>query len=71
MDPRYQSYSNFIIARGDPITINTGAGMGNLKRCTYIIKKTFSKVGLLVEILQNMNVEITYFTGGKRFSDLR
>jgi hypothetical protein len=51
LDPRYTANSNFIVARTAPITIATGAGMGNNKRCTYIIKKSFSKVGLVFEVI--------------------
>jgi hypothetical protein len=64
LDPRFKANSNFIIARGAPITITSGPGMGNNKRCTYVIKKTFSKVGLIFEVLQNLNVELHYFKGG-------
>ena len=70
LDPRFKANSNFIVARNSPITISTGPSMNNNKRCTYIIKTTFSKVGLVFEILQNLNVEIHYFKGGRSFDDL-
>jgi len=71
LDPRFKANSNFIVARGNPITITTSPGFNNNKRCTYVIKKTFSKVGLVFEIMQNLNVEVHYFKGGPSFNDLR
>ena len=64
LDPRFTANSNFIVARGTATTITTGANLALNKRCTYVIKKTFSKVGLNFEVLQNQNVEVFYFKGG-------
>jgi hypothetical protein len=62
-DPRFGS--NFIIARGDAVTVTTPAGMFlRNKRCTWVISKTFNKQGLSFWVTSNSGVTITAFRGG-------
>lgn len=68
-DPRFGK--NFIIARGDVITIQTPPGsFTRNKRCTWVIKKTFNKTGLAFWITTNAAVNFTLFRGGRNFVDL-
>jgi hypothetical protein len=51
LDPRFSANSNFIIARTNAQQIATGPSLTTNSHCTYIIKKSFSKVGLSFQVL--------------------
>jgi hypothetical protein len=70
LDKRFTNNSNFILARGDPITISTAEGFGTNKRCTYVIKKSKFFINVKISITDNFNTVVTYFKGNDTFSSL-
>lgn len=68
-DPRWGQ--NYVVAGGNPVVISTNAGLFlKNKRCTYVIRKSYQKVGLDFSITANQDVTVTYFKGGSHFIDL-
>ena len=68
-DPRFGK--NYIVARDTAVTIQTPIGSFlKDKKCVYVVRKTYKKVGLVFLIQSNIGVSVTYFKGGRNFADL-